>query len=55
MTAALSDELKEKLAKEILLGRLGKVEDIAEAVAFLASDKASYVTGQVLEVAGGLQ
>ena len=55
MTAALSDEVKEKLAKEILLGRLGKVEDIAEAVAFLASDKASYVTGQVLEVAGGLQ
>ena len=55
MTAALSDEVKEKLAKEILLGRLGQVSDIAEAVAFLASDKASYITGQVLEVAGGLQ
>lgn len=55
MTAALTDEVKEKIAAGITLGRLGQVEDIAEAVAFLASDKASYITGQVLEVAGGLQ
>ena len=54
MTAALTDDVKEKIAAGITLGRLGQVEDIAEAVAFLASDKASYITGQVLEVAGGL-
>ena len=55
MTAALSDDVKEKLAGQITLGRLGQVEDVAEAAAFLASDQASYITGQVLEVAGGLQ
>ena len=55
MTAALTDDVKEKIAAGITLGRLGQVEDIAEAVAFLASDKASYITGQVLELAGGLQ
>ncbi len=55
MTAALTDDVKEKISAGITLGRLGQVEDIAEAVAFLASDKASYITGQVLEVAGGLQ
>ena len=55
MTAALTDDVKERIAAGITLGRLGQVEDIAEAVAFLASDKASYITGQVLEVAGGLQ
>ena len=55
MTAALTDDVKEMIAAGITLGRLGQVEDIAEAVAFLASDKASYITGQVLEVAGGLQ
>ena len=55
MTAALPEDVKEKLKDQITLGRLGQVEDVAEAVAFLASDAASYVTGQVLEVAGGLQ
>lgn len=54
MTASLSEEIREKLSKEILLGRPGTVSDVAEAVAFLASDKASYITGQVLEVSGGL-
>ena len=55
MTAALPDKVKEELAGQITLGRLGRVEDVAEAVAFFASDEASYVTGQVLEVAGGLR
>ena len=54
MTAALPEDVKEKLKAQITLGRLGQVEDVAEAVAYLASDAASYVTGQVLEVAGGL-
>ena len=54
MTAALPENVKEKLKAQITLGRLGQVEDVAEAVAYLASDAASYVTGQVLEVAGGL-
>ena len=55
MTAALPEDVKEKLKAQITLGRLGQVEDVAEAVAFLASDAASYITGQVLDVAGGLQ
>ena len=55
MTAALPDKVKEELAGQITLGRLGRVEDVAEAVAYFASEEASYVTGQVLEVAGGLQ
>ena len=54
MTSAIPEDMKEKLKSEILLGRLGQPSDIAEAAAFLASDRASYVTGQVLEVAGGL-
>ena len=54
MTAALSEEQREALAEKIVLGRLGTGEDVAGAVLFLASDLASYVTGTVLNVSGGL-
>ena len=54
MTAALSDEFKQTAVKSIPLGRVGTPEDVAGAVRFLASDEASYITGQVLGVNGGL-
>lgn len=52
MTDALSDEIKTAAKERIALGRFAQPEEIAEAVAFLASDKASYITGQVLSVDG---
>lgn len=54
MTAVLSDEQKERMMGIIPLKRFGKAEDIAEAVCFLASDGASYITGHVLKVNGGM-
>ena len=54
MTDKLSDAAKEALYKNIPLGRLGLPEDIANAAAFLASDNANYITGQVLVVDGGM-
>lgn len=54
MTAALSEKVKEVLLKEIPAGRMGTPEDVANAVAFLVSDQAAYITGQVLSVNGGL-
>ncbi len=54
MTAPLSVEVRENLLKSIPLGRLGTPDDIAHAVAFLASDQAGYLTGQVLNVNGGM-
>lgn len=54
MTAALSAELKEKMAAQIPLSRIGNAEEVASAVAFLASDSASYITGEVLKVNGGM-
>ncbi len=54
MTAALSEEQRKAYADAIPLKRLGSAEDIAEAVAFLASPKAAYITGQVLAVNGGM-
>ena len=54
MTDALSDELKEQMLTQIPLARFGQDTDIANTVAFLASDKAKYITGQTLSVNGGM-
>jgi 3-oxoacyl-[acyl-carrier protein] reductase len=54
MTSVLSDELKETALKMIPLGRVGTPDDVANAVAFLASEEASYITGHVLNVNGGM-
>lgn len=54
MTQALGDDVRDMLSKQIPLGRLGQPNDIAEAVKFLASDAANYITGQVLHVNGGM-
>jgi 3-oxoacyl-[acyl-carrier protein] reductase len=54
MTAGLSDEIKKTIQEKIPLGKTGTPEDIASAVAFLASAEASYITGQVLCVDGGI-
>lgn len=54
MTEALPETVKEQMAKQIPLGRMGTPEDVAEAVVFLVSDRASYITGQVLNVDGGM-
>ena len=54
MTDALAPEMKESMLKMIPLGRVGTDRDIAEAVRFLASEQASYITGHVLNVNGGL-
>ena len=54
MTAVLSDKVKEGAVAQIPLGTFGETEDIANAVAFLASDGARYITGQVLSVDGGM-
>ena len=54
MMASFSDEDKSALCEEIPVGRLGKAEEIAAAVSFLASDNAAYITGQILGVNGGM-
>ena len=54
MTDALSDSVKENLKSQIPLGKIGHPQDIAKAVAFLASPDADYITGQVLSVDGGM-
>lgn len=54
MTRALPDEQRDSLLQQIPLGRLGGVDDIANAVAFLASDQAAYITGETLHVNGGM-
>ena len=54
MTAELSNDRKEDVLRSISVGRLGKPDDIAGAVCFLASDKASYITGQTIHINGGM-
>jgi 3-oxoacyl-[acyl-carrier protein] reductase len=54
MTSGFSDDFKQDALKAIPLGRVGKPEDVASAVAFLASEEASYITGHVLSVNGGM-
>ena len=54
MTDVLSEDVKENLLGSIPLKRMGQTKDIAETVAFLASDKASYITGQTISVDGGM-
>ena len=54
MTDVLGDEFKQTAAKQIPLGRVGSPADVASAVAFIASDEASYITGHVLNVNGGM-
>lgn len=54
MTAVLSDKIKENIQAQIPLGTFGSPEDVAHIVAFLASDEARYITGQVIHVDGGM-
>ncbi len=54
IVAVIPDNLKEEMLKQIPLGRIGKPEEIAAAIAFLATDRAAYITGQVINVNGGM-
>ncbi|CDE44690.1 3-oxoacyl-[acyl-carrier-protein] reductase [Clostridium sp. CAG:411] len=54
MTRVLKEDVREKMMAQIPLNRLGSTQDIAETVAFLASDKAAYITGQTISVDGGM-
>ncbi|MBI4974273.1 MAG: SDR family oxidoreductase, partial [Candidatus Omnitrophica bacterium] len=54
MTAKLSDELKSEMMKQIPLGKLGTVQDVANLALFLAGDDSAYLTGQVVQVDGGM-
>ena len=54
MTDCLKDEIKDEISKNIPLKRIGKPEDVANVVKFLVSNESSYITGQVINVDGGL-
>ena len=54
MTHAMTDSAKEAVVAQIPLKRVGNAEDVAETIAFLCSEKASYITGQVISVDGGM-
>ncbi len=55
MTNILKDEVKEEISKNIPLKRTGTVNDVANVIKFLASDDSSYITGQVINIDGGMQ
>ena len=54
MTSVLGDDQKEKIMEKIPLGRMGQAKEVAAAAAFLISDDAAYITGQTLQINGGL-
>ncbi len=54
MTDVLKDNVKEEIAKSIPLGRMGTVQDVANVIKFLASEESSYITGQVINIDGGM-
>ena len=54
MTAVLSDSVKESIHNQIPLKRMGSAKEVAELIYFLGSEKSSYITGQVINVDGGM-
>ncbi len=54
LTSALIKQMEEAILRQIPLGRFGTVDDVANAIAFLVSDEAAYITGQVLQIDGGM-
>jgi 3-oxoacyl-[acyl-carrier protein] reductase len=54
MTAVLNEEYRKKLLEQIPLQRFGRVDELAKVAAFLVSDDAQYITGQVIQIDGGL-
>ena len=54
MTAVLPDKVREAMVADIPLGKIGTPENVADAVVFLVSDQASYITGQTINVDGGM-
>ena len=54
MTDVLKDDIKEEISKNIPLKRMGTADDVANAVKFLVSEESSYITGQVIQVDGGM-